>query len=187
MQSMSAVGPLILVLVVGQWKRKSWDIGNNSFSYKYNVIQNFAIATFSLFQRPYFWKSQSLLSSGQTCRVLSQREMQWKWKAWLQTPQATVQPSLEGAVWLAWHSIHESIIWFLQIAQLSTTISHAHNATAFHLRTSNFFLGATTTGVEEEEGVEVDEEDEISFLSDLNSPLLSVLLSDSLLLPPLLQ
>ena len=32
-------------------------------------------------QRPYFWNSQSLLSSGQTWRVFSQREMQWKWKA----------------------------------------------------------------------------------------------------------
>jgi hypothetical protein len=32
-------------------------------------------------QRPYFWNSQSRLSSGHTWRVLSQREMQWKWKA----------------------------------------------------------------------------------------------------------
>lgn len=31
--------------------------------------------------RPYFWNSQSRLSSGQTWRVLSHREMQWKWKA----------------------------------------------------------------------------------------------------------
>jgi hypothetical protein len=31
--------------------------------------------------RPYFWNSQSRLSSGQTCLVLSHREMQWKWKA----------------------------------------------------------------------------------------------------------
>lgn len=31
--------------------------------------------------RPYFWNSQSRLSSGHTCRVLSHREMQWKWKA----------------------------------------------------------------------------------------------------------
>lgn len=29
-------------------------------------------------------------------------------------------------------SIHRSMIWFLQIAQLSTTISQAHRATAFH-------------------------------------------------------
>jgi len=32
-------------------------------------------------QRPYFWNSQSRLSSGHTCRALSHREMQWKWKA----------------------------------------------------------------------------------------------------------
>jgi hypothetical protein len=31
--------------------------------------------------RPYFWNSQSRLSSGHTCRVLSHLEMQWKWKA----------------------------------------------------------------------------------------------------------
>lgn len=31
--------------------------------------------------RPYFWNSQSLLSRGQTWRVFSHREMQWKWKA----------------------------------------------------------------------------------------------------------
>jgi hypothetical protein len=30
---------------------------------------------------PYFWNSQSRLSSGQTCRALSHREMQWKWNA----------------------------------------------------------------------------------------------------------
>jgi len=29
----------------------------------------------------YFWNSHSRLSRGQTCRVFSQREMQWKWKA----------------------------------------------------------------------------------------------------------
>lgn len=29
----------------------------------------------------YFWSSHSRLSSGHTLRVLSQREMQWKWKA----------------------------------------------------------------------------------------------------------
>ena len=28
-----------------------------------------------------FWNSQSLLSSGHTCRVLSHRLMQWKWNA----------------------------------------------------------------------------------------------------------
>ena len=40
----------------------------------------------------------------------------------------------------AWHSMHKSMMWFLQMAQLSTTISHAHKATAFHFLTSNLFL-----------------------------------------------
>jgi hypothetical protein len=36
-------------------------------------------------QRPYFWNSQSRLSSGQTDRALSHREMQWKWNAcWIE-------------------------------------------------------------------------------------------------------
>jgi hypothetical protein len=30
---------------------------------------------------PYFWNSQSLLSSGQTCLVFNHLDMQWKWKA----------------------------------------------------------------------------------------------------------
>ena len=34
-------------------------------------------------------------------RVLSHREMQWKWNAWLQTPQATVHSSLVWDPWLA--------------------------------------------------------------------------------------
>lgn len=121
----------------------------------------------------YFWNSHSLLSNGQTCLVLSQRDIQWKWKACckdkyeiykvsspnftclltLHTPQATVHSSLVAEAWLAWHSMHKSMMWFLQIAQLSTTISiceeirsltevgnkyfiddlpHAQRATAFH-------------------------------------------------------
>jgi hypothetical protein len=30
--------------------------------------------------------------------------------------------------------VHRSMMWFRQMAQLSTTISHAHRATAFHCR-----------------------------------------------------
>ena len=41
-------------------------------------------------QWPYFRNSHSTLHSGHTCRVLSHREMQWKWNAWLHTPQAAV-------------------------------------------------------------------------------------------------
>jgi len=91
-------------------------------------------------QRPYFWNSQSLLSSGHTWRVFNQREMQWKWNAWLQIPHATVHSSLVADAWLAWHSMQRSIIWFLQIAQLSTTMSQAQRATAFHFLTSKRFL-----------------------------------------------
>merc|ERR1719317_467914 len=96
-----------------------------------------------IFYRPYFWNSQSLLSRGHTCLVFNQREMQWKWKAWLHIPQATVHSSLVALAWFAWHSMHRSMIWFLQIAQLSTTISQAHKATAFHFFTSNLFLSFT--------------------------------------------
>ena len=52
-----------------------------------------------------FCKAQSRLSSGQTCLVLSQREMQWKWKAWLQIPHATTHSFVVADAWLAWHSI----------------------------------------------------------------------------------
>lgn len=45
----------------------------------------------------------------------------------LQTPQATVHSSLVAEAWFAWHSIHRSIMWFRQIAQLSTTISGKQN------------------------------------------------------------
>lgn len=91
-------------------------------------------------QCPYFWNSHSLLSKGQTWRVFNHLEIQWKWKAWLQTPQATVHSSLVAEAWLAWHSMHKSIMWFLQIAQLSTTMSHAQRATAFHFFTSKRFF-----------------------------------------------
>merc|ERR1719340_628712 len=94
-------------------------------------------------QCPYFWNSQSLLSRGQTCLVLSHLEMQWKWKAWLHIPQATVHSSLVALAWLAWHSMHRSMMWFLQMAQLSTTMSQAHSATAFHFFTSNLFFSQT--------------------------------------------
>jgi len=47
-------------------------------------------------------------------------------------PHATVHSSLVWLAWLAWHSIHKSMMWLRQMAQLSTTMSHAHSATAFH-------------------------------------------------------
>ena len=53
-------------------------------------VETHLSTAFASAYRPYFWNSQSRLSSGQTWRVLSHREMQWKWKAcwyrlaWLQ-------------------------------------------------------------------------------------------------------
>ena len=73
---------------------------------------------------PYFWKSHSQLHNGQTCLVFNHLEIQWKWKAWLQTPQATVHSSLVADCWLAVHSIQSSMMWFLQMAQESTTIKN---------------------------------------------------------------
>lgn len=94
----------------------------------------------------YFWNSHSLLSNGHTWRVFNHLEMQWKWNACcgiykmkyhdkphslskgdsqitLQTPHATVHSSLVLDAWFAWHSIQRSMMWFRQIAQLSTTMS----------------------------------------------------------------
>ena len=65
---------------------------------------------------PYFWNSQLELSNGQTCRVFSHLDMQWKWNACcrrvsldgcvkrlrtLQTPHATVHSSLVADDWFA--------------------------------------------------------------------------------------
>ena len=77
--------------------------------------------------------------------------MQWKWKACceyagqrsassmyipteltLQIPHATVHSSLVADAWLAWQSMHKSMMWLRQMAQLSTTMSQAQRATAFH-------------------------------------------------------
>jgi len=44
-------------------------------------------------QDTYFWNSHSLLSSGHTWRVLSQREMQWKWKACWKRKSKSHHPS----------------------------------------------------------------------------------------------
>ncbi len=63
--------------------------------------------------------------------------MQWKWNAWLHMPQATVHSSEVAEAWLAWHSMQRSMMWLRQMAQLSTTMSQAHSATAFHFFTSN--------------------------------------------------
>merc|ERR1719175_574570 len=82
--------------------------------------------------------------------VFNHLEMQWKWNAWLHIPHATVHSSEVAEAWLAWHSMHRSMMWFRQMAQLSTTMSHAHSATAFHFFTSNLFL--SPLALLEEEG-----------------------------------
>lgn len=53
----------------------------------------------------------------------------------LQMPHATVHSSLVAEAWFAWHSMQRSMMWLRQIAQLSTTMSHAQRATAFHCKT----------------------------------------------------
>ena len=63
--------------------------------------------------------------------------MQWKWNAWLHTPHATLQSSVEADELLAWHSMQRSMMWLRQMAQLSTIRSHDHSDTAFHRFTSN--------------------------------------------------
>merc|ERR550519_1827311 len=46
----------------------------------------------------------------------------------------------------------KSMMWFRQIAQLSTTISHAQRATAFHFLTSNLFLAQQGVATADDEG-----------------------------------
>lgn len=55
-------------------------------------------------------------------------------KSTLHAPHATVHSSTPAALEFAWHSMHRSIMWFRQIAQLSTCISQDQRATAFHYR-----------------------------------------------------
>ena len=62
-----------------------------------------------------------------TWRVLSHLEMQWKWKAWLHIPQATVHSSLVALAWLAWHSMHRSMMWFL-VGQIVTFYPYTHSS-----------------------------------------------------------
>ena len=50
----------------------------------------------------------------------------------MQMPHATVHSSEVAEAWLAWQSMHRSMMWLRQMAQLSTTMSQAQSATAFH-------------------------------------------------------
>ena len=97
----------VLILLVQKYKMSlsSIPVGKR-WSHDSHVTANMNRTTLEYHQcYTHLWNSHSLLSRGHTCRVLSQREMQWKWKAWLHTPQATVHSSLVAEAWLAWHSI----------------------------------------------------------------------------------
>ncbi len=71
----------------------------------------------------YFWNSHSLISKGQTGLVFNHFVIQWKWKVWLQTPQAIGHSNCFCESWSDWHSIHGSWTWFLHIAHVSIWIS----------------------------------------------------------------
>lgn len=97
---------------------------------------------------PNFWYVQSLLSNGHTGLDLSHLWIQCMWNAWLHTPQAAMHCSEELLMLFGWHSMHGSIKWFLQMAHVSTTMSHDQNATAVHFFTSNlcfFFVSVSST------------------------------------------
>lgn len=79
--------------------------------------------------------------------------MQCRWNAWLQTPHAATHSLSVSVIAMGWHSMHGSIMWFRQIAQLSTAISQDQNATAVHFLISNFLcfgfgVFSTTVGSE---------------------------------------
>jgi hypothetical protein len=61
-------------------------------------------------------KSHSLLQSGQTDRVLSQRWMQSRWKTWPQFPNAMLRPLSLVGLGLAWYSIEGSLRELRQMA-----------------------------------------------------------------------
>ena len=101
---------------------------------------SFTTINVRFFHFPYFSKDQVVLQSGHVYRFLSHLDMQWKWNAWLQMPHATLHSSVPPFSCDAWHSMHMSIRWFLQIAQESISPSHFHMVTAFHFLIRNFFL-----------------------------------------------
>lgn len=51
---------------------------NIYYTYIYIIIHIYILLFIVKYYRPYFAKFQSILSSGQTGRVFSQSEMQWK-------------------------------------------------------------------------------------------------------------
>ena len=79
--------------------------------------------------RSIFANSHSLLQSGQTLRVFSQRWMQSKWKTWPQQPKAIERPFSLFGDGFAWYSIDGSLSEFRQMAQVSAQMSQDHMQT----------------------------------------------------------
>ena len=79
--------------------------------------------------RSIFANSHSLLQSGQTDRVFSQRWMQSKWKTWPQQPKAMLRPFSLFGEGFAWYSMLGSFNEFLQIAHVSAQMSQDHMQT----------------------------------------------------------
>ena len=84
--------------------------------------------------RSIFANSHSLLQSGHTDLVLSQRWMQSKWKTWPQQPKAMLRPFSLFGEGFAWYSIDGSFNEFLQIAHVSAQMSQDHMQTCVAAR-----------------------------------------------------
>ena len=69
--------------------------------------------------RSIFANSHSLLQSGQTLRVFSQRCMQSRWKTWPQQPKAIDKPFSLFGEGFAWYSMLGSFSELRQMAQVS--------------------------------------------------------------------
>jgi hypothetical protein len=108
-------------------------------------------------------------SAIEICSESGMRAAKYQWQrhiAWvqrtLQMPHATVHSSLVAEAWLAWHSmptivsvrprylygvgyryLHRSMMWLRHMAQLSTTMSHAQRATAFHYGARQYMFNST--------------------------------------------
>jgi len=66
--------------------------------------------------------------------------MHWKWKTSLHMPHTTLHHSLDADSWLSWHSLHKSMMWLGQKAQVSAGISQLHIAAGFYFITSNLIF-----------------------------------------------
>lgn len=111
----------------------------------YNVQKRKQQANTTFFHLPYFANCQGWLSNGHAFLVCSHLLIQCKWNAWLQVPHAATHSLSVSVIAVGWHWMHGSMMWFLQMAQFSTAMSHDQKATAVHFFTSNFFFGFGAT------------------------------------------